>query len=625
MSRYVGTRAMLGLVLTPLMAVAAEPAAFVLQASGFEDGIVANEHGRLVQDWPGKPQLLVPGRWVAVDFESKRSVWFDDAGQVSLRGPYVEIRQGAFERHADDPDPRPIFSVWSKAGTALLHADGGTFLDWQPERGDWARTAHPQRYSWRSRTAGERLFDQNGKVRLQLLPNEMRASGPFEGRTDYLVCDMSDQGACALRAEDGATLPALALDGVLPLQDGSWLGRQGNAWRHMDASGQLAGDQARIYTDRGYFARLREWADDEVTSWPRWMTEYHIHRNSDNALVVQEDSATHGLMQADGNFVPVPGASAAREVCPGVWRFAMKDGDRLGGGDGQLGARIDDYAWAEIESRPDLRVSIADNSHKTLIDCQGRRVVDLPALSGLTSDGVGFIGTLADEDQPRLWLDAALKTHLLPEGSRIEASSADGSLLSVRDAQGGMRLFNVAHQRFVGSAVTDMEALLTVGAVFFRDGYYGFMDSDGNERLSPQYNTVLPWGADRLWTSRHVEAGGESRTQVTLHRLDGSVVARWMDATLSTSPMLRDLPGQGPVAELLGSTVETAQGSYFGQQWVDREGRTLFLAVHCQGASRDAEGGVIEPLQGKPRYHGAPCAIPDVVRASMARQPEPAP
>mgnify|MGYP003575116965 CR=1 FL=1 len=452
----------------------------------------------------------------------------------------------------------------------------------------------------------------------------MRAAGPFAGRTDYLICDMSDEGACALRDEDGSTGPAVELDGMLPLQNGGWLGRQGNAWRHTDASGQLAGDQTRIYTDRGYFARLREWADDEVPSWPRWMTEYRIQRNSDDTLAVQEDSATNGLMQATGQFVPVPGASAARQVCPGVWRFTMKDGDRLGGGDGQLGARIDDYAWAEIESRPDLRVSIADNSHKTLIDCQGRRVVDLPALSGLTSDGVGFIGTLADEDQPRLWLDAALKAHLLPEGSRMEASSADGSLLSVRDAQGGMRLFNVAHQRFVGSAFTDMEALLTVGAVFFRDGYYGFMDSDGNERLSPQYNTVLPWGTDRLWTSRYVEAGGENRTQVTLHRLDGSVVARWMDATPGTSPMLRDLPGQGPVAELLGRTVETTQGSYFGQQWVDREGRTLFLAVDCQGTSGEARGGVIEPLQGKPRYHGAPCAIPDVVRASMAKLPDPA-
>ncbi|WNH52155.1 hypothetical protein [Stenotrophomonas oahuensis] len=70
------------MALTPFMAAAAEPATFVLQASGFEDGIVANEQGRLVQDWPGKPQLLVPGRWVAVDFESQRSVWFDDAAGI---------------------------------------------------------------------------------------------------------------------------------------------------------------------------------------------------------------------------------------------------------------------------------------------------------------------------------------------------------------------------------------------------------------------------------------------------------------------------------------------------------------------------------------------------------------
>lgn len=613
--------ALLGCALPPGLAWPAEPETFLLQASGFENAIVANERGQLIQDWPGRPQLLAPGRWVAVDFETRRSVWFDDAGQVSRRGPYVEIRQGAFERHADDPDRRPLFSTWSKAGTALLFADGSPFVDWQPEQGQWSRTGHPQRYSWRSRDAGERIFDQDGALRLQLLGDEMRAAGPFAGRSDYLVCGMSDGGVCVLRDETGISLQVDGLDAALPLQNGGWLGRQGNAWRLLDRKGQLAGDSTRVYADRGHYLRRREWAGDEVLSWPRWMTEYRVARSSDGSLAVREDSATSGLFQADGTFVPVPGATSAKEVCPGVWRFTLDGGDRLGGPDGQMHTQLDDHAWSEIATRPDLRVSFAENGNETLIDCQGHRVADTPATSHLTADGVGFIGRLAEDGQSRLWLDADLRSHVLSVGNAIETSSPDGALLAVRSQGDDMhfRLYNVKQSRFVGDAFADVQTLQAVGVVFLRDGYYGFMDSHGKERLSPQYSAVIPWGNDRLWSSRYVETGDGSRQQVSLHRIDGTVVGQWWDLTVSTSPESRNLAVNGPVAELSGSTLTTAQGRFFGQQWVDREGTTLFLAVHCQGASIDSQGGVIEPLAGPVRLHGTPCTVPDAIRSGMMK------
>lgn len=99
----------LALGLSP--AWAGEPATFVLQASGFDAGVVADDQGRLIQAWPGRPNRLAPGRWVVVDVETRSSVWFDDAGRVSRRGPYVEIGSPAFARHPDDPDRSPLFSA----------------------------------------------------------------------------------------------------------------------------------------------------------------------------------------------------------------------------------------------------------------------------------------------------------------------------------------------------------------------------------------------------------------------------------------------------------------------------------------------------------------------------------
>lgn len=137
---------LLALALGIAPAWAEEPQTFVLQASGFDSAVVANDQGRLIQEWPGRPQQVAPNRWLVVDFERSGSVWFDDAGRVSLKGPYVELRSDApFERHPDDPDKAPLFSTWSRAGTALLRADGSTLLDWQPGSGEWAITASRER------------------------------------------------------------------------------------------------------------------------------------------------------------------------------------------------------------------------------------------------------------------------------------------------------------------------------------------------------------------------------------------------------------------------------------------------------------------------------------------------
>jgi len=597
---------------------AVEPTAFIVQASGFDAALVADSSGRVIHPGPGTPQRLAAGHWLAVDFQSRSSVWFDDAGRVRSRGPYVEIRMPGFSRHHDDPDATPLFSAWSQAGTALLRADGSRFIDWQPGHGEWSATAHPQRYSWRSRDAGERIFDTQGRVQLQLEAHELRAAGPFAGRPQYLVCDLSSASPCALRDEAGSVLWTGWVDDLVPLDNGGWLARRGSAWRRLDADGQPVGDPDRILVAGQFLPRARSQAGATVPTWPRWMTEYRIERTQAEAVVVREDTARGGLLQADGRFVPVPGASAAEELCPGVWRFSMdKAGDRLGDAGGHLHGRFDDHVWRGIEERPDLRLAVAQDGRKMLVDCRGRRLFDDPAIIGLVARPAGFLGRLKGEAQSRLWLDAALRPHLLPEGSAIVEAGHDGALLTVRTAD-GLRLYHVQRGTFVGDAFVYAEALLAGGVVFMRDGYYGFMDADGNERLPPRYSMIRSWGGDRLWSSRYVDEDTLLRSLVSLHRMDGSVVAHWQDATVGESPMLRGMADEGPVTVLLGGTFETARGHYSGQQWVDRDGRTLLLGMECRGSAEEADGAVLEPASGPSLTHGAGCTIPEQVRAAMA-------
>lgn len=610
---------LLALALGIAPAWAEEPQTFVLQASGFDSGLVANGQGRLIQEWPGRPQQVAPHRWLVVDFERSGSVWFDDAGRVSLKGPYVELRSDApFERHPDDPDEAPLFSTWSRAGTALLRADGSTFLDWQPGSGEWAITAHPQRYSWRSREAGERIFDARGQLRMQFAKGELRAAGPFPERSEYLVCDLNPGTPCALRDEAGKTLWTEHIDNLIPLDNGGWLGLQGRAWRRLDAGGQLTGDRALIYVVGYSSARSRSPASEDLGSWPRWATEYHVIREDAEGIFANEADAVHGLMYPDGRFQAIAGATSGEEICPGIWRTRMGDtGDTLVDANGQVLGPFTAYAWKEVEGRPELRQAIAEDGQETLVNCRGTLLAQTPPLSRLSAEATGFFGTLEGESQPRLWLDAGLGQHLLPKGMWIDQVSADGQLLLVRSDAEGFRLYHVKRERFVGEAIGYAEALLPSGVVFLRDGYYGFIDADGIERLPARYTAITPWGEDRLWTSRYLANDAPGRI-TTLHRMDGSAIASWLNASMNDSPMLRNLPNQGSLTELIGPTFERPDGEYLGQQWVDRNGRTLFLSLHCQRGSRETEGSVIEPLTGPARRQGTDCPIPDDIRAAMS-------
>lgn len=295
-------------------------------------------------------------------------------------------------------------------------------------------------------------------------------------------------------------------------------------------------------------------------------------------------------------------------------------GDKLVDANGQILGPFNAYAWKEVEGRPELRQAIAEDGQETLVDCRGTLLVQTPPLRQLSAEATGFFGTLDGESQPRLWLDAALGQHLLPNGTWIDQVSADGALLLVRSDAEGSRMYHVKQGRFVGGTIESAHALLPGGVVFLRDGYYGFMDADGVERLPARYTAITPWGEDRLWTSRYLDNDAPGRI-TTLHRMDGSVVASWLNASMNDSPILRSLPNQGSLTELIGPTFERPDGEYLGQQWVDRNGRTVFLSLDCQRGSQETDGSVIEPLAGPARRQGTDCKIPNDIRAEMAAHP----
>lgn len=588
----------------------AQAATFATSVSGFEHPVAADSQGRILQPRAARLRRLAPDRWLAVDFEAQTSRWFDDAGKLLHEGPYVEIRSGEFRRHPADPDRSALFSAWSKLGTALLRADGSVFLDWQGGSGEWSATDHPQRYRWRLRRGGERIFAADGTLRLAVPDDLSLVAGPFARQALYLLCDFEQ--ACELRDEAGEVRWRAQVTDLAELQDGRWLGRRGNVWFVMDAQGQLSGD--RIYVG-GWPA-----TNDRSPPWPFWTTQYRL---SADGSEVRPDSAANGFLHDDGSFDAVPQAVDAHPLCPGTWRLrgaASEPRYWLSDGRGQRIAEHSDRGWHTLEHLPGRYLAYTADERSAVVDCQGRRLFDAPDVQRLTPLGPGFAATLAGESQPRLWLDAELRRQLLPADSAIQAAGPDGRLLLVARGE-VMRLYDGVRGAFVGEPFTHAKAPLAQGLVFNRDGWYGFMDVEGRERLAPQYVEITLWGEDRLWSRRYVGQG----SVLGLHRLDGSLIGSWSDALAKPLQTWQGAQDTQAVAQVYGKTYRTAQGAYFPQQWVDRNGRVLMTALQCPGADVDAvlaSGAArLEPAVGDALLHGGDCRMPEAIRAAIRMRP----
>ena len=593
----------------------APAATFATDASGFNKQLIADSQGRVLH--LGSPvRRLAADRWMAVDFDAQSSLWFDDSGRVLHEGPYVEIRSDEFARHPQDPEQGPLFTTWSKRGMALLNADGSPFIDWQPGYGDWSITQHPQRYSWQPRDGGERIFDERGTLRLALDEYDLRAAGPFATQALYLICRYDSEQPCEGRDEDGRVRWAAQVDDLLELQGGRWLARNGNAWFLLDGQGKQVDEH--VFAAGQYFPRSRSHASAREVEWPRWMTRYRLGADGNDVV---EDSAVRGFLQQDGQFDPVPEATHAHQLCPGTWRLSgSAPGSWLADEHGKRFADHPDRGWNALAQHPQRHMAYTADERDAIVDCRGTRLFDDPAVVDLEPMGNGFAGQLAGEQDRRLWLDAELQRQLLPEGNSIRAANAEGSLLLV--VQGaGMRLYNTQRAAFVGKPFTHAEEPLAHGLVFNRDGYYGLMDAEGVERLEARHTGITPWGDDRLWSQRYLDEGSE----LGLHRLDGSLIARWADAFANPLRTWQGAVDTQAVAQLNGKTYHTEQGAYFPQQWVDRDGRTLMTAVQCPGDDLEsvlADGAArLETGDGKVLEEGGSCEIPEQIRAAIAAQP----
>ncbi|MES2821107.1 MAG: hypothetical protein V4812_19195 [Pseudomonadota bacterium] len=596
---------------------------FEFHASGFNATGVADSQGRVLHLEAAQPRRLAPDRWVAIDLEDDSSVWFDDSGRVLARLSYAEIDSQPFQRNPDDPDQSPLWKIWSNDRVSLVTADGSLPLPWQDGHGDWQATAHPGRIVWAPRSGGEVVFDWRGRERLRLTDEgPRRVSGPFPNRALYLLCDDARATPCALRDEDGATLFEAPIDELRELDNGRWLARQGEAWRQLDARGQPVGD--RLYTDSQHSPRFRTpETDSQALAWPIWITAYGLAEDGISALPLTE---AQGFMRRDGSFHPVAGAQGAYELCPGTWRVndaAEEPRYWLVDDQGQpLGPMLDD-GWQPVEGHPDRLIAYKEGRQEALVDCRGKRLFEDPRVRELDVMGAGFAGILADEQAPRVWIDAQLRQHLLPEGSRIQQADPDGGLLLVQQEQ-GMRLYNLAQEAFVGEVFDHAQDLTSRGVIFNREGYYGLMDGQGRELLAPEYYEVLLWGDDRIWSRRYLADGVEGSVS-RLHDGTGRVLGRWEDMSIELLPTWLGDADTRAVSHLVGKTFLTEQGAYFPQQWVDRDGVVLMTALTCPGedlASVLADGPALLESQGQePRRHGGRCEMPAPIRAAIAMRP----
>jgi hypothetical protein len=600
-----------------------EAAFFEFHAGGFPASGVADDRGRVLHLEAGQLRRLAPDRWVAIDFEGKSSIWFDNSGRVLARLGYVEIESEPFQRNPDDPDQSPLWKIWSNDRVSLIAADGELALPWQEGNGEWQATAHPGRILWVPRSGGEIFFDWSGRERLHLADEgPQRVSGPFPNRALYLLCDAVGKEPCRLRDEAGVTLFEAYIDDLRELDDGRWLARQGGVWRQFDAQGQPVGDS--IYTDSRYSPRFRSAkTDSQALAWPIWITAYRLAEDGMTAL---PDTKAQGFMRRDGSFHPVARANKAYELCPGTWLVndaAEEPTYWLVDDRGQGLGPMPDDGWQPVEGHPGRLIAHKEGRQEALVDCQGTRLFDDPQVRELESMGAGFAGTLADENGPRAWIDAQLRKHLLPEGSRIQQADADGGLLLVQTEQ-GMRLYSLAQDGFVGEPFDHADGLSSHGVIFNRGGYYGLMDGRGRELLAAEYYEVTLWGDDRIWSRRYLGDGIEGSV-TSLHDGTGRVLGTWQDASVELVPTLRGDTDTQAVTHLIGKTYLTEQGAYFPQQWLDRNGRVLMTALTCPGkdlASVLADGpGLLESQGQEPRHHGGQCVMPQAIRKAIAMRP----
>ncbi|NYF35079.1 hypothetical protein [Stenotrophomonas sp. JAI102] len=608
---------------TPSLAMAA-PGAFAPQLSGFEGEPLISADGRLLVA-PNAARMvpLSADRWYRTGWyngsehgRQTRPQWFDGQGHM-LRESSGGIRYGDRLEGSN--------TLWkvelrdeqdSYLGTGLADAQGKVHFQPTRESGDW-RFVAPDRIAWQGRRGGARIFSLDGLEVLRIQAHEIWVGGPFAGRKAYVICGDYEMASCRVQEEGGAVLFEGDFDEARAAGEGWWL-RKLDTWRRVDAAG-VGVDRARY---------------QGIALWPHYRSSVAADSTADQPLEVRRhangldsDTPERGWLLDDGHFAALPasGTGMIVEYCPGRWLLRTESGvEPIVDARGKVRAQTQTMGFNEHPELPwRLRQDYGGNG-AAILDCEGSVLFEQSDVLNVRSAHAGAMGTLAGEEAPRLWIDAALRPHLLPSGLRLQERYVAPPLLVAEDVEGNSHLYNTSLGKVVAPSFGAVEELTPTHLIFLRDGRYGMLLPDGRELLPPIYAQILPLSAQRVWARQDVGRDGDWRSQVTL--FDGALrmlVRRTFDSGGMDRVSVRE--GGEHVPEVLAlslGSMTVGDMTYGLKQWLGGDGQVLASAVHCVSEQRGQEGesGVLLGsgwrVDSDPQR---PCQVPtDVMQALRA-------
>lgn len=597
--------------------------AFAPRLEGFEGNALISAEGRL-RVAPGAANLtpLGPDRWYRSDWyrqsasgQAPRSQWFDDEGRLlhesAGRIRYGDRLQGSDTLwHVEMRDAQERY-----LGTGLADAQGKLHFKPTREAGEW-NLLSPDRIVWQGRDGGTRFFSLDGREVLRIDAPEFWVGGPFAGRRAYVICADHEMGTCRVQDETGSVLLSGDFDEARPAGDSGWWLRRRDTWMRTDAAGARV-DHA-LYQGAALWPHYRSSASaDETASAP---LEARRHANG-----LDSDTPERGWLLEDGRFVvlPVPASGAVEDYCPGRWLLRGEDGnDVIVDAQAQVTGKVQSLGFHTHPTFP-WRLRIAHGgASAAILDCDGKVLFEQAGVTGYRAAEAGVMGTLAGEESPRLWIDAELKPHLMPQGLRLREEYIAPPLLVLDDVEGNSHLYNSALGRLVAPAFGSVEALAASYLIFLRDGRYGMMLADGREVLPPVHAQILPLSNERVWTREDVGHDGAWKTRVALLDGEQKVLAQRTFASGGMSIVAAQeggdhVPGMVEVSFEYG---EDEGPAYRLRQWVDQDGRVRAAAVQCrprEGRSDEGAGVLLGQgwrIDSDPKH---PCKLPAAVMQAL--------
>ena len=460
--------------------------AFAVRAGGFQGEALVSAEGRLLVAPDGTSlTLLGPDRWYRSDWykqsgqgRSPRSQWFDDEGRLlhefAGRIRYDDRLQGSdtlWRVDISDAQERYL-------GAGLADAQGRVHFTPTGEAGDW-RLLSRDRIVWQGRNGSTQFFSLDGREVLRIDAPEIWVGGPFPGRQAYVICADRETATCRVQDETGTVVLSGDFDEARPAGSNGWWLRRLDTWMRVDAAG----------------ARVDQTLYQGAALWPHYRSSAGADDDADAPLEVRRyangldsDTPERGWLLQDGRFVLLPASASGMIVdyCPGRWLLRSKDEregevivDVQGGVVGQarsLSFNVHPvFPWR-------LRNAYAGVG-AAVLDCDGKVLFEQADVASYRAAAAGVIGTLAGEQDPRLWLDAGLTPRLMPPGLRLREDHIAPPLLVLDDMEGSSHLYNTALGSVVAPAFGSVEMLAADHLIFLRDGRYGMMRADGREHL----------------------------------------------------------------------------------------------------------------------------------------------